>query len=226
MKRGSPRPRRALWRSLAVAAALVVLTTLVVWRLLAARPSWWNPAEPSAAENLSRGEYLENQVVTAFHKVRPADANRWTLELDAQWINAWLATRLPLWAANRNLSWSAAVHEANVSISHGRVHLGARYGSGASGQIYSVDFHPELDEQGRLRLEAMRVRAGRLPLPLGLAADSLAGLSRNWPEAYAALRGEGIDPVFRLSDGRRVALRGLAIEDGRLVLTLETLSDR
>lgn len=226
MKRRSSGTRRALWRSLAAAALLVALTALVVWRLLSARPAWWNPAEPSAAESLSRGEYLENQIVTAFHKVRPADATRWTLELDAQWINAWLATRLPLWAANRNLSWSATLHEANVSISEGRLHFGARYGAGESGQVYSVDFQPELDGQGRLRLKALRIRAGRLPLPLGLALDSLEGLSRNWPELNAALRGDGIDPVFRLSDGRRVALRGLAFEDYRLLLTLETLPDR
>lgn len=226
MKPDKPRVRRALLWSLGVAAGLVLVVSLIVWQLVAATPPWWNPAEPQAPENLSRGEYLENQVVTAFHKVRAAESRTWTLELDADWINAWLATRLPLWAANRNLAWAHSVKEVNVSIEGDHLRLGARYGSGEDGQAYSVDCRPRLDADGRLTLGDLRLRAGRLPLPLGLASETLAGITRSIPELHAILSGESIEPTARLSDGRRVLLRELTMDGDRMVLTLETLPER
>jgi len=226
MKRPRTRTRRALWWSVAVAAAILLLITGFTWRLIALQPTWWNPAEPQSPETLSRGEYFENQIVTAFHKVRPADSRRWTLELDAQWINAWLATRLPLWAANRNLSWSSTVRQANASIGNDWIRIGLRYGSGEGGQVYSIGFRPLLDEQGRLRLADLRLYAGRLRLPLGLAANSLGAITRSIPEVQAVIAGESLEAIFRLSDGRRVALRELTFQDTRIVLTLETLPER
>lgn len=226
MKPRGSRVRRALLWSLGAAAALVFVVALIVWRLLGADPSWWDPAEPSAPENVSRGEYLENQVVTAFHKVRSAEARVWTLELDADWINAWFATRLPLWAANRNLSWTHSVHEVNVNIDGDRIRLGVKYGAGADGQAYSVEATPTLAEDGKLELGNLHLRAGRLPLPLGLASNTLTGLARAVPELQAVLAGRSVDPVVRLSDGRRVAIRSLRIADDRIVLRLETLADR
>ena len=226
MKPAKPRARRALLWSLAVAAGLVLVVSLIVWRLVAATPSWWNPAEPLAAENASRGEYLENQVVTAFHKVRPAGGRLWTLELDANWINAWFATRLPLWAANRNLSWAHSVSDVNISIEGDRLRLGVRYGPGESGQAYAIECRPILDATGRLTLDNVRLHAGRLPIPLGLASESLAGITRSTPELHAILSGQSIEPTVRLSDGRRVRLMQMKIEGDRLVLTLETLPER
>jgi len=225
MKPVKTRTRRAVLWSLGAAGALVIGVSLVVWRLVAATPPWWNPAEPQAAENLSRGEYLENQVVTAFHKVRPPGAREWTLELEPGWVNAWFATRLPLWAANRNLSWAHSVSEVNISIEGERLRLGVRYGAGESGQAYSVDCRPRLDADGRLALGELRLRAGLLPLPLGLASETLAGITRSIPELHAILSGESIDPTVRLSDGRQVRLMQFKIEGDRLVLTLGTLPE-
>ena len=225
MKPVKTRARRAVQWSLGAAAGLVLVVSLMVCRLVAATRSWLNPAEPQAPENLSRGEYLENQVVTAFHKVRPPGAREWTLQLETGWINAWFATRLPLWAANRNLSWARSVREVNLSIEDDRLRLGVRYGLGEDGQAYSVDCRPRLDADGRLALGELRLRAGRLPLPLGLASQTLAGITRSIPELHAILNGESIEPVARLSDGRRVRLMQLKIEGDRLVLTLETLPE-
>lgn len=225
MKPANSRARRALLWSLGAAGGLVLVVSFVVWRLVAATPSWWNPAEPQAIESVSRGEYLENQVVTAFHKVRPDNARQWTLELDAVWMNAWLATRLPLWAANRNLSWAHTVEEVNISIDGDRLRLGVRYGSSDSGQAYSVDCRPVLDADGHLSLSDLRLHAGRLPIPLALASESLAGITRSIPELHTILDGGSIEPTVRLSDGRRVRLTHLTMDGDRLVLTLETLPE-
>ncbi|MCL4198710.1 MAG: hypothetical protein KJZ69_14580 [Phycisphaerales bacterium] len=226
MKPARSRTRRALWWSLGAAAVLLLLIAAVAWRMVRSRPAWWNPAEAQSTDNIVRGEYFENQVVTAFHKVRPPEAARWTLELDDQWINAWLATRLPLWAANRGLSWSATVDEANVDIGDGRIRFGLSYGPAGAGQPYSIEFRPRLDENGRLRIEDLRLRAGRLRLPLGFAGEALFSAAGSLPEARAAIAGQPIDPVLRLSDGRRVVLRDLTFEGERLILTLETLAER
>lgn len=225
MIRRRSRARRAAFWSLGAAAVLVLAVVLIVWRLLSARPAWWNPAQPQLVENLSRGEYLENQVVTAFHKVRPAESRTWTMELDADWINAWLATRLPLWAANRNLSWAHQVSEVNVSIDGDLVRLGARYGSEDAGQIYSIECRPALGEDGLLTLADLRLVAGRLPVPLALASGSLSAVTRSLPQLQAVLDEESIDPVARLSDGRRVRIRELQVADGKIAMTLETLPE-
>lgn len=225
MSRPRSRVKRAVLWSLGAAMAIVVLVSLIVWRLLAAEPSWWNPAEPQLAENLSRGEYLENQVVTAFHKVRPIEARQWTLELDAVWINAWFATRLPLWAANRDLNWAHSVSEVNVSIEGDHIRLGVRYGLADAGQAYSVECRPVLGEDGRLTLRDLRLRAGRLPIPLGLASGTLGAIAHSIPQLQSVLSGGSIDPVARLSDGRRVVIRQLTVADGKIMLTLETLPE-
>lgn len=217
--------RRAVFWSLGAAAVLVLAVVFIVWRLLSARPAWWNPSQPQLTENISRGEYLENQVVTAFHKVRPVESRTWTMELDADWINAWFATRLPLWAANRNLSWAHQVSEVNVSIEDNLVRLGARYGSGNAGQVYSIECRPVLGEDGLLALNDLRLVAGRLPVPLALAAGSLSTVTRSLPELEAALNGQAVDPVAGLSDGRRVRIRELRVADGRIAMTLETMPE-
>lgn len=226
MKPARSRTRRALWWSLGAAAVVLALIAGAVWRMVRTKPAWWSPAEAQSPENIVRGEYFENQVVTAFHKVRPAESTQWTLELDAQWINAWLATRLPLWAANRGLSWAASVDEANVNIGDGRIRFGLRYGPAGERQPYSIAFRPLLDESGGLRIADLRLHAGRLRLPLGLAGEAISSAAGSHAEIHALLTGQPIEPVVRLSDGRRIVLRALTLEGERIILTLETLPER
>lgn len=214
--------------ALAAIGLLLTIAIFFLWRAAGQTPEWWSPADPAAPANVTLGEYVENTVVTQFHKARPAGDATWTLDLSEEWINAWLATRLPRWAENRDLRWRLSVSEAHTAIESDRVRLGLRYGSdGPDAPAYSVEWRPVVESPGRMRVEVLRLARGRLALPLDADLDLLGdAVSNGHAEVGDALRGEPFDARLELSDGRLVEIQSLALEPDRIRLTFKTLPDR
>lgn len=201
-----PRPRLPwLVLALLVGAAIAVV-------VLAAIPPVARPVLPDDAE--ARGEAFEQALAATLTKVRPA-GEEWAIAIDPADINAWLATRLPKWIehdpaladlAPATTIRIAAVHDALILEDSLRA---------PSAAVVSLPVEPTLGD-GRLTLAIGTARIGRLPIPG--AASALASLIRGTLDDLASGPAQ-----IRLGDGRRVELRDISCESGRIALAFVTL---
>lgn len=221
-------PRRAklvkrIVQLLAVCFVLAILVGLWAWWRSSQRPVWFEPTVNPTAEEAARGEYLENQLVTQFHKVRPEESARWTIDLDEEWMNAWLAARFPQWAASQNLQIADELSAVHVSITENEFRIGVSMAQALGGRIVSLASTPSIDENGQLVLTDSNLRLGRLNLPTDWL-QSVGGLSQvNFAPAQAILVGQPLEPVVRLADGRQVRILAMELHPGRISLSLETI---
>jgi hypothetical protein len=188
--------------------------------VLAFVPPAGRPTLPEDA--VTRGEALEQALVAAVTKVRDPAGESWAIAIDPADINAWLATRLPKWAAHDpEFAPFAGAAEVRVGAENGAIVVEAPIGPRPLGLVGTVRVPLELTEAGeRLEATVERARIGRLPVPLSLAAFDAAGAFR---EELGRLESRHPERRFRLADGRLVEIRAIECEAGRIKILFATL---
>jgi len=230
-------------RSRAVRVTVAVLVLAIVggaWYVnLAVRraPGWWNPADASRAEIIALGESTENRVVSEMNRVTGRSNGReWTIELTEEEINAWLAARLPRWAANQfpGSFLDGGVREAHVRIEPDRIRLGAMINhDGASNpsdapklSLALLPVMEDVEGSRRLVLDLEEMAIGRLPVPTALGLemirDRLDFDHDDLDELTALLEGQAAPVAIRSDSNRRLHLQSIDLAPGRLTLTWKT----
>lgn len=216
------------WRTRACAIAGGAACAFVVAAVFLSRPpEWWRPSGRADADAVSRGETLENALVTETHRVRdPGSA--WSVKLRDADVNAWLATRLPKWLAHAGTDEAP---RSAVRFVDGAIEIGVEVPGLASVGIARLE--PTI-VGGRLQLDRSRARLGTLPLPMSaewFLTDAVEALRGPDVPAEAKLvgqllGGESVEPRFRLSDGRGLVLQDLWLAEGELRLEFATVGPR
>ncbi len=206
---------------------LVLVGALALWDQTRRPPAWWAPPDPNDQAVVALAERVEQWVLEVAHEVRPAD-ELWSVRIREHQVNAWLSARLPEWASRQDLAWPARLGIPQARFDDTGVRVALEVREQRRSRFIVARLVPQLvDEQLVLRLDG--VSLGRLPLPgeplqaLGEVLGDAGALSDAGPILEALMAGTPIDPVWQLSDGRRVRLVGLHYAAGRLELTCRTL---
>lgn len=204
-------PSRPLsaWRG---SLLLLILGAALACAALAAAPPVARPQLPADSE--ARGEAFEQALAAELTKVRPA-GEEWAIAIDPADINAWLATRLPKWIGHDpELAFLSAAQAVRIAAVDGQLIL---EDSAQEGGLAVLSLPVELGlHDGRLALSIGMARIGRLPVPgSGSALASLLGDSLTELASGPAR--------IRLADRRRVELRAISCEPGRIALAFATL---
>ena len=217
MSNGSSRKTiRAAVRGVAAVGGGVLLAGVC----LALIPPAGRPTLPPDA--VIRGEALEQALVAAVTKVRDPAGEEWAIAIDPADINAWLATRLPKWAAHDpEFAPFAAASAVRIGSEDGAVTLETPIGPAALGLVATVQMPLELAEgEERLIADIGGVRIGRLPIPLAEAGFDAAG---KFLDELQRLEARHPGRRFRLGDGRCIEVRAISCEDGRIKIRFATL---
>jgi hypothetical protein len=177
--------------------------------------------------------------------------DRWAISLSAQDANAWLSVRLPMWMESEcdpPLAWPKEVGAVQVAFEGGRIYVGASLRAGGSEdqeRVLTASIEPIFDEHGSLWTPARSIGLGRVAVPAGLIMQAGAGgggaengaSPTGMPGELADLpQTKGVlgalagkvpalrSPVLKIGDGRRVKLVGMEAKNGKLIITLETLT--
>ena len=197
-----------------VAAALLAGAALAAFVLAAMPPAAraMLPVDPDV-----RGEAFEQALAAQLTKIRPA-GEEWAIAIDPADVNAWLATRLPKWIEHDDglAALSAARTVRLASVDGALIVEDSERAVDRGAAVLSLPVTPRLDDGRHLRLDIGLCRVGRLPVPG--AATALAALLRESLDRLAAGPAQ-----IRLADGRRVELREISCEPGRVALLFATL---
>jgi len=204
------------------------------WWLSQQRPEWWHEV-PLDEPTQVQAEQVENTVVSELSRARPAEApgpyrsREWQLEVSEEEANAWLATRLKGWVANRDGHWPQAIDGVQVALEPGQVRVGIHLVQGGFDRVVTVTGLPEIRDGG-VWLNISGMALGGLPLPREFLLDQFGSMVRgdSTDDILAALEGQrpALDrPVIELDNGRLVRITGVRVDAGRLVLTCRTEKD-
>jgi len=186
-------------RRLLISVGLVVgFVALVLVGLAAAakrEPAFYLQAEMAAGPGRDR---LSHEAVANFTRINSViDDPSWEVTFSADQINAFFQSD-DYFHAGGDDNLVDGFHAPRVKIENGRMWIGARYESGASSTIVSIEVRlwkvPE--ELNTLALEIVSFHAGSLPLPTGMLLDRLS----------EAARREKIDITWYRQDGHPVAV--------------------
>ncbi|MFN0133760.1 MAG: hypothetical protein ACKVW3_14675 [Phycisphaerales bacterium] len=226
-------PRRVLvprrMRRIVVSCALGVVALACVGVLVGlvlsrATPRWWRSVPRDEPATITLAEQVENGLVNRAYRNRDEP---WTVEITAEQANAWLAVRLPKWAANQGQSWPGEVSEVQVAFAPGRIVLGARVRASGRWHVVSADVSPRIEERG-LYLDARGVSVGRLGASASWAARVASPLIPERAVAPGLMRAAlGEEPIAReaavkLEDGRRLRVMHIEPGEGWLRVTFQT----
>ncbi len=209
-----------------IGCLLILSGGLVVWRLTWMAPRWWAPPDPRNEQIIALAQRVEQSVLEVAHEVRPAD-EPWAVRIREHQVNAWLSARLPEWTSRQDYAWPARLGIPQTRFDDTGVRVAIQVRGERRPRFVVVRLVPELIDE-RLLLHLDRVSLGRLPLPgeplkaLSKVLGDAASLTDRGPLLDALTAGAPIDPVWELSDGRRVRLVGLHYAAGRLELTCRT----
>ncbi len=201
-------PDSPRWIRFSLALAVSALGTIFV--LLCVPPSQRAKLPSNASE---RGEAFEHALAAAVTKIRPV-GNEWAIAIDPADINAWLATRLIKWIDHDpSLEHLRPLTEVRLASVSGALQVESPYGP----FIASICFTPVIEGE-RLAVHVARPRIGRVPL-WGVASEEVERL-----RAHLALSEPHARAQLLLADGRRVELREIVCEAGRIVLLFATVA--
>jgi hypothetical protein len=204
---------------LAVLALLLVAAVgvLSVWAAARHVPRFYAVAMGVDQAVSSRGSDRMLQKATALasdlKQGRP-----WALALAEEEINGWLAVDL---LENHRNSIPPGLESPRVHIEGGQLMLACRWQQGMLKVVLWLVVEPYLDRPNAVAVRIVKVRAGRLPLPMQQVLDAIsqaaqaADLKIEWRQADA-------DPVAVLSlpPHRRedFSLTALRLSDGKVSL--------
>jgi uncharacterized protein YpmS len=166
----------------AALAGVVLGTLLVVWMLLRATPAWYRPTNLTAEQREAAAQNAQNKLIVVQNAAAqaradervaqrnattlPSSANTITLTLTDEEINA-LLEKWTVWPTVK-AGYEKFMSDPRILLEDGRLILAGHVGEVDA--LASVHFAPRIDEDGNLRIEMVRVQAGKLPLPQGLLA--------------------------------------------------------
>jgi len=240
----------AVLRRVVGGAAVIGLTVaLAAWRMSLRPPDWYRPPDASDAVVAEFAQDVEYRIIQEAQRIRgPEGLGDWTLMLDEDQANAWLAARLSPWLGQRTGSpWPASLGPPQVRLLEGRVDVAvAAHRPDTPGEprdaadgpmtVIVARFRPALGDDG-LELGLESFGTGRLTLPVGSISSLAEAIERLVeegvvPDAIAEQLGRvdelrrevdrPVPPTVRLGDGRRVMLRELRLLDGAVELRCTT----
>ena len=228
---------RRLRRAALVLLLIVIVAAVAIWRLTWIAPAWYAPPAASDAQAATLADKVETRVLEEAQKIRESPADRWTVRVRQEQINAWLCFKLRKWIEyDRGGSWPQQLGTPQVRIEPDGLSIAMPIArdAKASARTLVARLKPRID-RGALALELDRVALGRISLPGEPLANLLETLSDAVPQATddATLKSvldliaqrTQIDPVIRLSDGRHVRLIDLRLGEGFIDITAQTLDD-
>jgi len=249
-----------------VAVALATAAVLIALALTQESPRWWTNVDPEAPATKELAQRVENGVTTALTQVRAptppplvstpgaspaaaaasliADPQTWKVFITTEQANAWLASRLRRWLADKSadasghggigtgaatFTWPPQVEQVEVSFQTGLIYLGARVRrTGPGGQIIaderpqtlSAAVRPDLRPDGSLWISAQSIHIGRLGLPASWVLGATARVRAKVGEVSADLAAmPQTDRLLSALKGDRAVVSKAVIKlaDGRRV---------
>lgn len=189
------------------------------------------PAEYEEALRIDEGQHQENrkeletELATLYTEAQ--DAKAWQTVLTADQINGWLATQLP---EDYPELAEQGLTNPRVVFSPDGATLAIRIEQGRVNGVASAKVQGFLAGDGRLALQLVSVRLGRLPLPLGQAISQLQAIMADSKLPLQWTQSEGL-PVLLVdieqiasSEESRRWLTGVEIREGQIALAGATKS--
>ena len=219
-------------RKLLVAALAVVILALVgaawVWFLLRSAPLWYVPPDPRDANVASLAETAEYRLVEEYRKIRP-EAERWTIRVREDQVNAWLAARMPEWIANRQeVDWPVELGVPQVRMTEAGIDVAVPAELDGGSHVLVMRLVPEIRD-GQLRMGLERAGVGRANVgrgPAEMIAEAIAPFLEDEADQIAimdVLSGRvGIQPIIDLGDSRLVEVVSVVLGDGVMEVTNRT----
>lgn len=239
-----PKVRRWQNAVVAVLGALCVAGLLgYVW--VQSQPPYWRHrqefVEAHTNEQLREiGESVERRILAALTAV-PEDSNPEAsgggnpnpvrqvrvLTLAVDDVNAWMHSRLKGWLRNQGITLPATIRQPMVAVDGQDLVAAFRYKSRQVDRVASVYFSFMIDPNGTARLVPVKLKMGRLRVPMYLARSFLSngmdvgerGLASDLRDVLA--NGISFEPVIRV-DVNNVRITDLWCEADRVNLTLKT----
>ncbi len=200
------------------ALAAVALVLLGVYRALVAVPEEYLAvveADPEEQRQAS-DELLQQAAALASDLRQQRDWEAWFTEAQ---INGWLAVDLP---ENHPDALPDDLADPRVAIREKTISLFCRMRRGGTETVLTLVVEPYLAEPNVLGLRFHKVRAGRVPLPMGRIVEELGRAARELELKLAWQQADG-DPVALVTipsilddEGRTLHIERLEVRDGEL----------
>lgn len=187
--------KKRVMQSSAVLTGIVILLALTGWFLIRRVPDWYRPAGMTPAQLDAAAQSAEQKLVAVHNAAVQARAdesvarrnattlaiNNFTITFTADEINAFVE-KWSVWQTVKQ-SYARFVTDPYIVFRDGRLILAGRVSE--LGSVASIHFEPKIDAQGKLRIELVRILAGRLPLPQAVLTryerQATAGIARRMP---------------------------------------------
>lgn len=212
----------AIALAISSSALLVVFGIVLILKVsqLDHVPSWWERADSIDAQRSStieQAEQLENAITTQLTMVRDTQKPQWSVAINQDQANAWLAHRLidTIVTHQGEGAWPSEIGRVRIGIVNDQLIIGARTSSRSGSVIVWAKLTLELDDQGDLWARMYSIHAGTTKLPLrtlGVFKITKLGASR-----FRIGSGE-----LELGDGRVSQLIALRVLNERLEVVMET----
>ena len=206
-----PRLRRPVWTVAAGAAAIVAVA------IVAARqaPGWYR--ERLTARDAAAAARDARRLVTTVAGLRTAagQPGSWGAAIHERELNAWLADELP---RNHAAALPAGWSEPRIRLEPGRMLVAARAAVGPFSGLVTCDLEVRLRAVNQLECAVAAARLGVIPLPPGPFVHRLAALLGRLGFVTEQRRLDGRPVVVVSLGGRGVALEGLSVDSGELVV--------
>ena len=224
-------PRVLAVRFMLVILAVLTLIGIAAWRQSRIPAQWWPAPAGDPATVAREGQRIENSVGEAMTRSRGTEP--WTVAVRQEEANAWFEGRLRTWIERQRGEWPASLERVGLRIEDDRLILGAsvRKADGDS-RVVGVAVEPWIATNGELHLDLHSIRINSLALPgviakqrvLDWTRQTIGGESPEYLQLKAAFEGRALieRPAIKLSDGRRVRIERIEIEEGRLLITCTT----
>ena len=147
----------------------------------------------------------------------------WSAAVSERELNAWLATDLP---RNHAGSLPAGWSEPRIRLEPGHLIVAARVAVGPLAGPVTCDVEVRLRAVNQLECAVAAVRLGVVPLPPGPFVHRMAAVLGRLGFVTEARRLDGRPVVVVSLGGRGVALEGLSVDSGELVVAGTTEQPR
>ena len=187
------------WLRTARRVAIIVLVAAAiigffVYRALKHVPEFYEKAMKVGRQDLEvANDKMLREVAGLVSDVKRE--GRWQVVFTAEQINGWLAVEL---ARKRPDLLPSGLSDPRVSITKNGMTIAAKYHSAVVDTVVSLGVDVYRSESGGIALRVQRVRAGRLPLPLGRILDEVSRATNRleWEVRWGQEDG---DPVALIS---------------------------